>query len=65
MAGETSVKWIEIYKAPDGYRWRAKAQNGEIVASGEAYTTLAHALDATWDIFPDVPGNREYLGEEN
>lgn len=28
---------FEIYKAADGWRWRLKAANGEIVASGESY----------------------------
>jgi uncharacterized protein YegP (UPF0339 family) len=29
---------ITVYKAEDGYRWRARAANGEIVSeSGEAY----------------------------
>lgn len=30
---------IEVYQAADGWRWRLKAENGEIVATGEAYTT--------------------------
>jgi len=30
---------FEIYRAPDGWRWRLKSRNGEIVASGEAYTS--------------------------
>lgn len=29
---------FEVYLAPDGYRWRLVADNGEIIASGEAYT---------------------------
>jgi uncharacterized protein YegP (UPF0339 family) len=61
---ETNVQKIEIYKAPDGLRWRAVAKNGEIVASGEAYTTMQHVLDATWAIFPNVTSEREYVGEE-
>lgn len=36
---------FEIYKSGAEYRWRLKAANGEIVASGEAYTTKAGAKD--------------------
>lgn len=39
MAGK-----FEVYEDKSGkYRWRLKAGNGEIVASGEAYETLAAA----------------------
>ena len=34
---------FEVYKSGDQYRFRLKASNGEIVASGEAYTTRADA----------------------
>lgn len=30
---------FEVYKSGNGYRWRLKAGNGEIVASSEQYTT--------------------------
>lgn len=30
---------FEVYKSKNGYRWRLKAGNGEIVAIGEEYTT--------------------------
>jgi len=36
---------FEIYKSGTQYRWRLKAANGEIVASGEAYKTLSGAKD--------------------
>lgn len=33
---------FEMYKDPSGqYRWRLKAANGEIIASGEAYKNKA------------------------
>ena len=35
---------IEIYKSKDGWRWRVKGKNGEIVASGEAYSSRSSAL---------------------
>jgi hypothetical protein len=31
---------LECYKAPDGWRWRRVAPNGEEIASGEAYSRL-------------------------
>ena len=30
---------FEVYRSKDGYRWRLKASNGEIVAIGENYAT--------------------------
>lgn len=30
---------FEIYKSGNGYRWRLKAANGEVVAVGEEYAT--------------------------
>lgn len=35
---------FEVYKAKDGYRWRLKARNGKIVASGEGYKTKRAAM---------------------
>jgi len=38
---------ITVYKAEDGYRWRARAANGEIVSeSGEAYQHKSYVLEA-------------------
>tara|TARA_Y100000310_G_scaffold91334_1_gene88691 strand:+ start:9918 stop:10349 length:432 start_codon:yes stop_codon:yes gene_type:complete len=31
--------YIEIYESRNGYRWRIKSKNGEIVQSGENYKT--------------------------
>lgn len=28
---------FEVYQAADGWRWRLRARNGEVIASGEAY----------------------------
>ena len=43
MAGK-----FEVYKDKSGkYRWRLKAGNGEIVATGEAYESLAGAKKGT------------------
>ncbi len=30
---------FEVYESKNGYRWRLKAGNGEIVAIGEEYTS--------------------------
>ena len=37
---------FEVYAAADGYRWRLKASNGRIVATGEAHTRKADAIRA-------------------
>jgi uncharacterized protein YegP (UPF0339 family) len=38
---------ITVYRAADGWRWHAKAVNGELVSeSGEAYENKSHALEA-------------------
>lgn len=34
---------FEVYRSSSGYRWRLKASNGEIVASGEEYATKENA----------------------
>jgi uncharacterized protein YegP (UPF0339 family) len=36
-----------VYRAQDGWRWRAEAANGEIVReSGEAYENKSYAMEA-------------------
>ena len=38
---------ITVYRAIDGWRWRAEAATGEIVSeSGEAYENKSYALEA-------------------
>ena len=38
---------ITVYRAADGWRWRARAANGEIVrGSGEAYENKSYAIEA-------------------
>lgn len=38
---------VEVYRAEDGYRYRVKARNGEIVEQGsEPYTTVYAAAEA-------------------
>lgn len=34
---------FEVYESKNGYRWRLKAGNGEVVATGEEYTTESGA----------------------
>lgn len=34
---------LSVYRSRDGWRWRIKAANGEIVAQGENYTRLYDA----------------------
>jgi len=51
---------FEYYKARDGWRWRLKAPNGEIVATSEAYTRKAdvvrsiESLATMWKEAPKV-----------
>ncbi|HEX8226308.1 MAG TPA: DUF1508 domain-containing protein [Candidatus Saccharimonadales bacterium] len=35
---------FEVYKSKNGYRWRLKAGNGEVVATGEEYSSKASAV---------------------
>ncbi len=37
---------FEIYLSGGYYRWRLKANNNEIIAQGEAYTTKQNCLKA-------------------
>ena len=37
---------FEVYQARDGWRWRLRAANGRIVATGEAHTRKADAIRA-------------------
>jgi uncharacterized protein YegP (UPF0339 family) len=49
------AKHIEVYPSPDGWRFRAIAANGEIVANGEAYTRKWSAKRAARSLFPGWP----------
>lgn len=44
----------EIYHAGDGWRFRIKASNGEIVATGEAYETKAGATAGVERVHPGI-----------
>ena len=42
----------ELYRAPDGWRWRLRAANGEPIASGESYRNredCCHAVGLLMD----------------
>lgn len=43
---------VEIYRASDGWRWCAVAPNGEIVATGEAYSRRFSAKRAARKLWP-------------
>lgn len=45
MLGFAPVVKIEVFQALDGWRWRMRARNGEIVAQSEAYTRRESAVD--------------------
>ena len=37
---------FEVYESADGWRWRLRAANSQIVASGEAYASRSKAWRA-------------------
>ncbi len=41
---EVSMAKFEVYESKSGWRWRLKAGNGEVVATGEEYTTKDGAV---------------------
>lgn len=45
---------IEVYKAKDGYRWRLKATNGEIIGVSESYTRKYDAKKAAVRTHPEA-----------
>jgi uncharacterized protein YegP (UPF0339 family) len=54
----------EVYKADDGWRWRRKADNGEIIATGESYTRKHDAKRSAERNFPDDFIREEGQSEE-
>lgn len=48
MSGEAH---FEVYEAPDGWRWRLRATNGEVVSSGEAYETQEGVAEGIRDMY--------------
>lgn len=46
---------FEVYPARDGYRWRLKDGNNEIVATSEAYTTKASARRGAENVKATAP----------
>jgi uncharacterized protein YegP (UPF0339 family) len=61
---------ITVYRASDGWRWRAEAANGEVVSeSGEAYEHKSYAMEAARRFGPadaeiEFEGEWESEGEE-
>jgi uncharacterized protein YegP (UPF0339 family) len=52
----SNVEVVEVYCDEAGeFRWRAKAANGEVVATSESYTRMNDAYRAARDTFPDAP----------
>ena len=45
---------FEVYQARDGWRWRLRAANGRIVATGEAHPRKADAERATRTVMSTV-----------
>lgn len=57
------MKRYEIYQAPDGWRWRKKGGNGEIISQGEAYASKWNAKRAILTDDPDAV--IEYITQPN
>lgn len=45
---------VEVYLAGDGWRWRVRARNGEVVGSGEAHPAREDAVTAAGRHHPPV-----------
>ena len=45
---------LEVYLSVDGWRFRVKAGNGEVIAVGEAYKTKADCLATAKAIAPQL-----------
>ena len=46
------IKSVEVFKgSDDAYRWRLRADNGEILATSEAYSSRAKARKTAHKIF--------------
>lgn len=50
---KVSVTRLQVFKRDDGWRFRAKAANGEIIATGEAYKNKRDALAAAKALAPE------------
>jgi uncharacterized protein YegP (UPF0339 family) len=56
---------FEVYKDVEGdYRFRLKAPNGEIIASGQGYTSKEHCLKGIESIKENAPTARIVEVEE-
>lgn len=56
-AGHENMKF-EYYKSKDGWRWRLRSANNEIIASGEAYRNKKDCIacmQLILDLAPDTP----------
>jgi uncharacterized protein len=57
----TRQAYVEILRSRNGeYRWRLRAGNGEIVASGEGHTTASDAKRAWMTVERIVVRGRKY-----
>lgn len=64
---DTNVSTIEVFQGEDGqWYWRAKARNGEIVATSEGYVSklnVLRAVQATWS--SEIPVLSVEVAHEN
>lgn len=46
--------YAEVYQSEDGWRFRIKGANHEIMATGESYTTKASAITGVLRVHPGI-----------
>lgn len=51
---------FEVYRSADGWRWRLKAANGRIIATGEAHTRERDAWRAVETVAETAPLARQW-----
>lgn len=52
---EVAIGWVELYESGDGWRFRIRGRNGEIIATGESYADRRNADAAVLALVgPDV-----------
>lgn len=51
---KVTITRTQVYKRDDGWHFRAKGGNGEIVAQGETYKRKGDAIAAAEAVAPDI-----------
>lgn len=54
MTDKVAATRVEVYLSVDGWRFRVKGSNGEIMAVGEAYESKSDCLAAVEALVPQL-----------